>query len=70
MLPIALEPISAGAMMRAGELAERHALSLYDASYLELALSRNCALATFDQALRNAARAASVVVLGTEFPPR
>ncbi|MBX3613606.1 MAG: type II toxin-antitoxin system VapC family toxin [Burkholderiaceae bacterium] len=62
-LPIALEPISAEATLRASELASRHALTLYDASYLELAVSRDCPLATFDQALGEAARAEGVVVL-------
>lgn len=67
-LPIALEPISAEAMLRAGELASRHALTLYDARYLELAMSRGCPLATFDQALDEAARAEDVVVLETGRP--
>ena len=63
-LPIALEPIAAETMLRAAELAAGHALSIYDACYLELAISRGCALATFDQALAEAARAAGVTVLG------
>lgn len=63
-LPIALEPIAAETMLRAAELAAGHTLSVYDACYLELAISRGCALATFDQALAEAARAADVTVLG------
>jgi predicted nucleic acid-binding protein len=35
-------------------LAESHALSVYDAAYLELALRRGLPLATLDQALRRA----------------
>jgi predicted nucleic acid-binding protein len=45
-------------------LAARHSLTLYDASYLELAISRGCALASFDDALCKAARAEAVIVLG------
>jgi len=62
-LPIALEPIAAEAMLRAGELAARHSLTLYDACYLELAIARSCALATFDQALGDAARNEGVLLL-------
>ncbi|MGH8800671.1 MAG: type II toxin-antitoxin system VapC family toxin [Casimicrobiaceae bacterium] len=63
-LPIALEPIEAEAMLRAVELATRHALTLYDASYLELALTRRCPLATLDRALAAAARGENVPILG------
>ncbi|SPF46762.1 conserved hypothetical protein [Candidatus Sulfotelmatobacter kueseliae] len=45
-------------------LAERHQLTLYDAAYLELALRRNLPLATLDEDLRRAARAAKVQLLG------
>lgn len=62
-LPIALEPLGAESMLRAGELAGKHRLTLYDASYLELALSRDCALASFDEALVKAARIERVPVL-------
>jgi len=54
-LPIALEPVSSGAVLRADELASRHSLTVYDASYLELALSSHSALATLDEALKRAA---------------
>jgi predicted nucleic acid-binding protein len=50
-----------GATLR---LAERHHLTLYDATYLELALRRNLPLATLDEDLRRAARAEKVTVLG------
>jgi predicted nucleic acid-binding protein len=44
-------------------LAERHGLSLYDASYLELSQRRQLPLASFDAALRRAAKAANVPLL-------
>ena len=44
------------------ELAERYDLTLYDASYLELALRRSLPLATFDKSLKRAAEQASVLV--------
>ncbi|WP_158292028.1 type II toxin-antitoxin system VapC family toxin [Paracraurococcus ruber] len=43
-------------------LAERHRLSLYDATYLELALRLGAALATLDAALRRAAAAEGVAL--------
>ena len=45
------------------ELAERHRLTLYDATYLELSLRRQLPLATFDAALQRAATAAGVQLL-------
>ena len=44
-------------------LGDDYALTIYDAVYLELALRRGGALATFDRALADAARAAAVEVL-------
>ena len=41
-------------------VARTHALSSYDASYLELALRRGVSLATLDKSLRDAAIAAGV----------
>jgi predicted nucleic acid-binding protein len=41
-------------------LARRHGLSSYDASYLELALRNGLPLATLDERLGKAARAAGV----------
>ena len=41
---------------RAMELAERHALTFYDALYLELARRRDAPLATLDAALQRAAK--------------
>jgi len=65
-LPIALDPVSAESTLRASELAERCGLSLYDGSYLELCLSRRCAIATFDRRLASAARAEGVLVIGAD----
>lgn len=45
-------------------LAERHRLTVYDASYLELALRRSLPLATLDGDLRAAAEAEKVPLLG------
>jgi predicted nucleic acid-binding protein len=61
-LPIALDPTAPGPMLRAGELASRHAVTLYDACYLELALRRGWPLATLDAALGRAALAEGVVL--------
>jgi predicted nucleic acid-binding protein len=47
------------------ELAERHRLSTYDASYLELARRRKLPLATLDKDLIKAAKAVGLAVLGT-----
>ncbi|MGH8241721.1 MAG: type II toxin-antitoxin system VapC family toxin [Steroidobacteraceae bacterium] len=44
-------------------LAERFALTTYDAAYLELAIRLNAPLATLDQDLARAARAAGVPLL-------
>ncbi len=41
-----------------------HKLTAYDATYLELAMRRTAALATFDRKLAEAARAAGVRVFG------
>lgn len=49
-------------------LARKHGLTVYDASYLELALATNAILATFDQRLQLAANACGIPVLGP--PPR
>ena|ERR1700676_5426936 len=47
------------------ELAERLRLSVYDASYLELAMRRKLPLATLDHELIKAAKALGTIVLGT-----
>ncbi len=48
------------------ELARRHRLTIYDASYLEVALRRNLPLATLDRRLAAAARESGVAVCGEE----
>ncbi len=45
-------------------LADRHKLTVYDATYLELALRLKLPLATLDQDLRHAAKAESLPLLG------
>ena len=47
-------------------LARRHRLTVYDAAYLELALREALPLATLDEALANAARAETVLLIGNE----
>lgn len=45
-------------------LADKHRLTVYDATYLELALRLSLPLATLDDDLRNAAQSESVPLLG------
>ena len=45
-------------------LAERHSLTIYDASYVELAQRLSFPLATLDAAMRNAGRACGLALLG------
>jgi predicted nucleic acid-binding protein len=45
-------------------LARRHRLTVYDAAYLELAQREGLPLATLDAALRDAAAASGVALLG------
>lgn len=45
---------------RTSELAEKHGLTIYDATYLELALRRSLPLATRDESLKSAARQCGV----------
>lgn len=61
-LPIAFDATDAGAIARCADLARRHALSAYDAAYLELAARRRLALATFDTALARAARKEGIAI--------
>lgn len=62
-LPIVVTDTSAADMMALYELASRHRLSAYDASYLHLAVARNLPLATVDGQLRVAARSARAALL-------
>ena len=48
---------------RTSELAEKHGLTIYDATYLEVALRRKLALASRDTALRDAAKRCGLKVL-------
>jgi predicted nucleic acid-binding protein len=63
-LPIEIDGETAGRAWRETlALAETHRLTLYDATYLELALRRSLPLATFDAAMRAAAVTAGVPLL-------
>jgi predicted nucleic acid-binding protein len=63
-LPIRLEEVSTdrafGSIL---DCARRYRLSAYDASYLDLAMRESLPLATVDNALRAAGRAAGVVIV-------
>ena len=66
-LPITLDAETAAqAWTATTHLAERHRLTLYDASYLELAQRLGLPLATLDRELRAAAGTLGVAVLGME----
>lgn len=58
-LPVRIDP-RLPAVSELAELAARHRLTAYDASYLELALRRRFALATADADLARAAREAGI----------
>ncbi|MGO9423477.1 type II toxin-antitoxin system VapC family toxin [Roseiarcus sp.] len=47
-------------------LAERYGLTVYDATYLELAQRRSLPLATLGKALREAAASLDIMLLGLE----
>ncbi len=65
-LPIQIDPHTAGAAWRETlNLAASRKLTVYDASYLELALRLSLPLASLDQALRQAATDCGVALLGT-----
>jgi predicted nucleic acid-binding protein len=51
------------AFSKTSELATTHGLSVYDATYLELALRRRLALATRDEPLRAAAKKSGIKLL-------
>jgi len=60
-LPITVEPThEASSMEDLLRLAARRGLTAYDAAYLDVALRRGMAIATLDDALRKACRAAGV----------
>jgi len=58
-----VDPTDAESISVIHDLSVNHALTMYDASYLELAIRRGCALATLDAALIRAARAEGVTVV-------
>lgn len=60
-LPIAVEPVEEASPMEGLlELATRRGLTAYDAAYLDVASRRGLPLATMDEGLRKACRAAGV----------
>ncbi len=60
-LPIEIEPVSPLRVWEAAlSLADRFHLSVYDATYLELAMRMRLPLATLDKSLAAAARAAGI----------
>lgn len=60
-LPISIDIMTSDyAWLETMEIAGKYDLTLYDASYLELALRRSLPLATFDNLLKQAARSAGV----------
>ena len=62
-LPLRIDPEAASlAFSRLSELASAHQLSVYDATYLELAQRRQLALACQDGPLRQAAKQAGVTL--------
>jgi len=66
-LPVVADPeTNAHASAETLALARQHTLSVYDAAYLELALRRGAALASFDGPLRRVARKLGVLLL----PPK
>ena len=65
LLPITVDPeTDRHAWGATAKLAIRHRLTLYDATYLELARRRSLPLATLDQDLRTAAAAEDIVLIG------
>lgn len=63
-LPIRIdEEITQRAWHEISDLAEKNALTAYDATYLELALRLKCPLATFDKDLRKAAHRVGVPLI-------
>ena len=62
-LPIIIDPMTSHhAWLETMNLADRYGLTLYDASYLELALRRGLPLATFDSSLKRAANLSGIII--------
>lgn len=65
LLPIATDPETGKHAWHVTlELADRHRLTVYDATYLEMAIRLSLPLATLDRDLRKAAQAENVPLLG------
>jgi predicted nucleic acid-binding protein len=65
-LPITIDTLTSNhAFLETMELAERYNLTLYDASYLELAVRMNIPIATFDKQLNYAAKQRGVNIVNT-----
>jgi predicted nucleic acid-binding protein len=65
LLPILCDPQTNDHLWgRTLELADQHRLTVYDATYLELALRLKLPLATLDEELREAARQEGISLLG------
>lgn len=62
-LLVGLIPVDVPTALRAGQVARRHDLTVYDAAYLELAASRGIGLATLDARLAAACRKARVPLI-------
>lgn len=62
-LQVDIVPVDVPATVRAIQLARRHDLTVYDAAYLDLAMTRGLGLATIDRELRSACRKERVLVI-------
>ena len=61
--PIDIDPETGSRSQQTYGLARKHALTAYDAAYLELALRRRLVLVTYDMQLRDAASAEGIALL-------
>ena len=62
-LPIEIDPVALPVVLdRVLPMADRYGLTVYDATYLELAARRGLQLATLDRQLAEASRAAGVAL--------
>lgn len=62
-LPVEIVPVELSTSLGVIDTARAHELSVYDATYLDLALTRGVALATVDPRLAGACRAAGIPLL-------
>lgn len=62
-LPVDVAPVELSTALRVIESARRHDLSVYDAAYLDLAEVRGLPIATVDDQLARACRAANVPLI-------